>query len=109
MTTTTTAHDKKNDSTAGKADAHKSDQSKSDQSTLAAAQESVGYAAEATRKAVGDATTKTVDAAKGNPKTAAAIAVGAVAALGAAAYGASKLLKSDETAEGETKTTKSKA
>lgn len=86
-------------------------------SRLAAAQESVSHAAEATRKAVGDATTKTVDAAKGHPATAAAIAVGAVAAVAGAAYGASKLLKSDKdepktgTAKsaGTTKTTKAKA
>lgn len=108
MTTTAHANDKKN----GTATSAKADEAKAEnQSTLAAAQESVGHAAEATRQAVSDATTKTVDAAKGNPKTAAAIAVGAVAAIGAAAYGASKLMKSDETTAdtGETKTTKAKA
>lgn len=105
--TSTTTHT--NDASP-KAEAQKSDQ----QSTLAAAQESVSHAAEATRAAVSDATHKTVDAAKGNPKTAAAIAVGAAAVIAGAAFGASKLLKSDGTSDdaadtGKTKTTKAKA
>ena len=89
------------------------DSQNGNESRLAAAQESVSHAAEATRKAVGDATSKTVDAAKGHPATAAAIAVGAVAAVAGAAYGASKLLNADKdepaSKSGDAKSTKAKS
>jgi len=55
---------------------------------------------ERAQEALGSAVESTVEAVKEHPLAASAIAAGAAAAVAGAAYGASKLLDRDESADG---------